>query len=185
MKPSVLVAEDEVSLSNACDAYVAVVPQKDIDKDSKLKEELIAVKFKSAYIYQSYYHFDEAAKRFGQLIERWPESEAARKGAEYTSLAAELKLLSDAAALGGTAELQRKVEQAPDDHQARYDLALALNAEGERVEAAEQLAALMKRDRTWNDDGARKKLLEFFEAWGAKDPATLRGRRLLSSLLFS
>jgi putative thioredoxin len=45
--------------------------------------------------------------------------------------------------------------------------------------------ALMKRDRTWNEDGARKKLLEFFEAWGFKDPATIRGRRLLSSLLFS
>lgn len=76
------IPEDEVSLSNACDAYVAVVPQKDVDKDSKLKEELIAVKFKSAYIYQSYYHFDEAAKRFGELIDRWPESEAARKGAD-------------------------------------------------------------------------------------------------------
>ena len=43
----------------------------------------------------------------------------------------------------------------------------------------------MKRDRTWNEDGARKKLLEFFEAWGSKDPATIKGRRLLSPLLFS
>jgi putative thioredoxin len=77
------------------------------------------------------------------------------------------------------------VDENPDDHQARYDLALALNAEGKRVEAAEQLVAIMKRDRTWTDDGARKKLLEFFEAWGAKDPATLKGRRLLSALLFS
>jgi len=111
--------------------------------------------------------------------------EAARKGADYTSLAAELKLLTEAASVGGTADLARKVEKAPDDHQARYDLAIALNAEGKRVEAAEQLVALMKRDRTWNDDGARKKLLELFEAWGAKDPATLKGRRLLSSLLFS
>src|SRR6185312_1570566 len=90
--------------------------------------------------------------------------EAARKGADYTSLAAELKLLTEAAAVGGTADLARKVEKAPDDHQARYDLAIALNAEGKRVEAAEQLVTLMKRDRTWNDDGARKKLLEFFEA---------------------
>ncbi len=76
------IPEDEISLSNACDAYVAVVPDKDSDKDTKLKEELINVKFKSAYIYQSYYHFDEAAKRFGELIDRWPESEAARKGAD-------------------------------------------------------------------------------------------------------
>ena len=105
----------------------------------------------------------------------------ARKGADYISLAAELKLLSEAAEVGGTAELAAQLDKIPDDHQARYDLALALNAEGKRVEAAEQLVTLMKRDRTWNEDGARKKLLEFFEAWGAKDPATLKGRRLLSA----
>jgi putative thioredoxin len=111
--------------------------------------------------------------------------EPARKGADYISLMAELKLMTEAAALGGPADLARKLETNPDDHQARFDLALALNANGKRDEAAEQLVTLMKRDRTWNDDGARKKLLEFFEAWGAKDPATLKGRRLLSALLFS
>jgi TolA-binding protein len=76
------IPEDEIALAAACDAYVNVVPQKDIDKDPKLKEELIVVKFKSAYIYQSAYHFDEAATRFGELIERWPDSEYARKGAD-------------------------------------------------------------------------------------------------------
>ena len=108
----------------------------------------------------------------------------ARKGADYVSLAAELKLLSEAAAVGGTADLLRKLDKSPDDHQTRYDLAIALNAEGQRAEAAEQLVTLMKRDRAWNEDGARKKLLEFFEAWGAKDAATLKGRRMLSALLF-
>ncbi len=76
------IPEDEVSLSAACDAYVSVVPQKDIDRDPKLKEEMIVVKFKSALIYQQYYHFDEAAQRFGELIDRWPDSEYARKGAD-------------------------------------------------------------------------------------------------------
>jgi putative thioredoxin len=109
----------------------------------------------------------------------------ARKGNDYVSLAAELKLLSEAADLGGTADLLRKLDKSPDDHQTRYDLAIALNAEGKRAEAAEQLVALMKRDRAWNDDGARKKLLDFFEAWGPKDAATLKGRRMLSALLFS
>lgn len=109
----------------------------------------------------------------------------AQKGADYTSLAAELKLLGEAADLGATGELIRALDANPDDHQARFDLAIALNAEGKRAEAAEELVSLMRRDRAWNDDGARKKLLDFFEAWGAKDPATLRGRRLLSALLFS
>ena len=107
------------------------------------------------------------------------------KGEDYASLVAALKLMSEAAELSEIAELEQKLERTPDDHQARFDLALALNAEGKRLEAAEQLVTLMKRDRCWNDDAARKKLLDFFEAWGGKDPATLRGRRLLSALLFS
>ncbi len=111
--------------------------------------------------------------------------EAARTGADYASLGAELKLRGEAASVPGSAELERALAADPDNHQARFDLALALNAAGQRVEAAEQLVALMKRDRSWNEDGARLKLLEFFEAWGAKDPATLKGRRLLSALLFA
>ena len=111
--------------------------------------------------------------------------EADRKGADYTSLLASLKLLTEAAELSETDELAAQVAANPDDHQARFDLAVKYNAEGMRVEAVEALVALMRRDRTWNEDGGRKKLLELFEAWGPKDPATLKGRRLLSAVLFS
>jgi putative thioredoxin len=111
--------------------------------------------------------------------------EAERKGDDYTSLAAALKLATEAADLSEAHSLEARLKTDPDDHQARYDLAMVLNAEGRKDEAAETLVALMRRDRAWNDDGARKKLLELFEAWGPKDPATLRGRRLLSALLFS
>jgi putative thioredoxin len=111
--------------------------------------------------------------------------EAERKGEAYNTLANSIRLLAEAANLSETAALQAAVDANPDDHQARYDLALALNAEGQRVEAAEALVTIFKRDRTWNEDGARKKLLEFFEAWGPKDPATAKGRRLLSAALFS
>jgi putative thioredoxin len=112
-----------------------------------------------------------------------PETE--RKGEAYTSLAAALKLRTEAAALSEADTLRARLETDPNDHQARFDLAVVLNAEGRRVEAAEELVALMRRDREWNEDGARKKLLEFFEAWGPKDPATQRGRRLLSGVLFA
>lgn len=111
--------------------------------------------------------------------------EEARKGEVYTSVVAALKLASEAAGLGEAGQLQQRLNSDPDDHQARFDLAVVLNGQDQRIEAAETLIALMKRDRTWNEDGARKKLLELFEAWGPKDPATLRGRRLLSSVLFS
>jgi putative thioredoxin len=111
--------------------------------------------------------------------------EAERKGEAYTSLANSIRLLGEAADLSETSALEAALAANPDDHQARFDLAVVLNAEGKRVEAAEALVAIFKRDRTWNEDGARKKLLEFFDAWGPKDPATQRGRRLLSAALFS
>jgi TolA-binding protein len=75
------IPEDEVSLANACDAYVAVMAE-DWKKDKKLEEELIVVKFKAGYIFQSHNHFDEAATRFGELIAKWPDNEYARKGAD-------------------------------------------------------------------------------------------------------
>jgi putative thioredoxin len=111
--------------------------------------------------------------------------EAERKGEAYTTVANSIRLLTEAASLSETDTLAAAVAANPDDHQARYDLALALNAEGKKVEAAEALVAIFKRDRTWNEDGARKKLLEFFDAWGPRDPATNKGRRMLSAALFS
>ena len=116
-------------------------------------------------------------------LELVPEAE--RKGEAYASAAAAVKLLVEASDLSEADELEAKLVANPDDHQTRFDLAVVRNAEGKRIEAAEALVALMKRDRTWSEDGARKKLLELFEAWGPKDPATIKGRRLLSALLFS
>ncbi|MFC0011030.1 thioredoxin family protein [Devosia nitrariae] len=111
--------------------------------------------------------------------------EDARSGDDYAALAASLKLLTEAAGLSGAESLEARIAANPDDHQARFDLAVVLNSQGDRVGAAEALVGLMKRDRSWNEDGARKKLLELFEAWGPKDPATIKGRRLLSAALFS
>ena len=82
------------------------------------------------------------------------------------------------------AGLSQRVSQNPDDHEARYELATALNASGMRAEAAAELLEIMRRDRAWNDDGARLQLLKFFEAWGMDDSATMAARRKLSALLF-
>jgi putative thioredoxin len=108
-----------------------------------------------------------------------------RKGDAYTTLANAIRLKDEAAGLSEAATLEAAIAADPDNHQARLDLAMVLNAEGKRLEAAEALVASFKRDRSWNEDAARKKLIEFFEAWGPKDPATLKGRRLLSAVLFS
>lgn len=79
---------------------------------------------------------------------------------------------------------EKRLAANPDDHQARYDLAAALNALGRREAAADALLDIVRRDRGWKDDAARLQLLKFFEAWGFDDPATTAARRKLSALLF-
>jgi putative thioredoxin len=98
---------------------------------------------------------------------------------------AALDLAEQAAAVGDSSELIRRIAANPDDHQARFDFAILLNAQNQRAEAAAELLEIIKRDRAWNDDGARKQLLQFFDAWGAIDPDTISARKKLSTLLFS
>jgi putative thioredoxin len=96
-----------------------------------------------------------------------------------------LEVAEQAQSVGPVGELEQKVAANPLDHQARFDLAVALNAAGKRQEAADHLIDIVKRDRKWNEDGARKQLVQFFEAWGPTDEATVAGRRKLSSVLFA
>jgi putative thioredoxin len=97
---------------------------------------------------------------------------------------AALNLAEQASNVGDLAPLQKALAANPDDHQARFDLAVALNAEGERERAAEELLTIIKRDRAWNDNAARKQLLQFFEAWGLMDKVTVAARRKLSAIWF-
>ena len=99
---------------------------------------------------------------------------------------AELQLADSAKQVGGDhAALEARLAADPKDHQARYDLALALDAGGDRQGALDQLLELVRRDRKWNDDAARKHLVTLFEAMGPTDERTLAARRKLSSILFS
>ena len=118
-----------------------------------------------------------------QILTQVPE--AKRNDAAVAAARAALEVAEQASAVGPVAELEQKVAANPLDHQARFDLAVALNAAGKRAEAVDQLMEIVKRDRKWNDDGARKQLVQFFEAWGPTDEATVAGRRKLSSVLFS
>ncbi|MDQ0325453.1 putative thioredoxin [Rhodopseudomonas julia] len=98
---------------------------------------------------------------------------------------AALELAEQSEGLGDPNALKAQLEQDPTDHQARFDLALILNARGDRTGAADCLLEIVRRDREWNDQAARKQLVQFFEAWGTKDPATAKSRQRLSSLLFA
>ena len=118
-----------------------------------------------------------------EVLAQVPEKQ--KDDPQIRAVEARLALAEQVAHLGNPAELQARLANDANDHQARFDLAMIANALDKREEAADGLLAIMKADREWNDDGARKQLLQFFEAWGFKDPASLSGRRKLSSLLFS
>ncbi len=98
---------------------------------------------------------------------------------------AALELAEQAASLGDIAPLEAAVAKDPSDFQSRFDLALAYNARNKRDLALQHLLDIVRRDRTWNEDGARKQVLQLFEAWGPTDPHTVAGRKKLSTILFS
>lgn len=107
------------------------------------------------------------------------------KDAAVTAALTALELAEAAKGAGDAAALRKKVDARPDDHQTRFELAGALYAKGNAEAAIEELLAIIRAERAWNDDAARKQLVKIFEALGPKHPATAAGRRKLSSILFS
>ena len=122
----------------------------------------------------------DQAKQTLQLV-----PEAKRNDAAVAAARSALEVAEQAQSVGPLDDLEKTVAANPLDHQARFDLAVALNAAGQREKAADHLLEIVKRDRKWNDDGARKQLVQLFEAWGPTDDATVSGRRKLSSILFA
>jgi putative thioredoxin len=123
-------------------------------------------------------------KQARAILEKIPSEHAGH--AEVTAARAGLELAeAGAQAAGAVGELRARLERNAADHQARLDLASALFAAGAREEAVDQLLELVRRDRAWNEQAARKQLVKFFEAIGLGDPLTVQSRKRLSSILFS
>ncbi|OWO96488.1 thioredoxin [Rhizobium esperanzae] len=158
-------------------------------------------------------NINEAAQLYGAVMQADPENAKALAGMAECMIAAnqhqraretltdlpeelakdagiqgvlkKLDQIEEARKLGDPVALERELAANPDHHEARLKLAKILNVEGRREEAAEHLLFIMRKDRAFDDDGARRQLLQFFEVWGFKDPATVAARRKLSAMLFS
>ncbi len=118
------------------------------------------------------------------IFARIPAEEA--KHADVVSLASAIELAEQAAkSAGATSEFEHRLQQNADDHEARLELAIALFALGKREEAVDHLLQIIRVNRDWNEQAARKQLLKFFEALGFTDPLAVDGRKRLSSILFS
>jgi putative thioredoxin len=118
-----------------------------------------------------------------EMLDQAPAALA--KAPEIVALRTQMDLARQAADMGPVGDLERAVAADADNHQARYDLALALYAGGQQEAAVDHLLDIVKRDREWNEQAARKQLVKFFEALGFKHPLAIAGRRKLSSILFA
>jgi putative thioredoxin len=118
-----------------------------------------------------------------QVFDHTPEE--VKKDKNWSSVVQAMALAEKAGSVGAAADLKSKVEAEPKNHQARQDYALALYAEGAREEAVDQLLKIVRADRKWNEESARKELVTIFEALGPMDPITIAARKQLSSILFS
>lgn len=131
----------------------------------------------------------EAAMQLGQLEAAQATLAAvpADKAGDplIVSAKASLDLLLNPVDTSGKAALEAAIAANPDDFEARMELAVLLNGAGDRPAATDHLIHIIRRNKAWNDEAARKQLVQFFEAWGPKDEATSQGRRKLSSVLFA
>ena len=170
----ILVAADAALASKdytgAADAYAQVLAQ-----DNANVQALAGL----ARCYVGTGNIEQAQKTLAMV------PEAKQNDTAVAAARAEIELATQTKDLGSLADLEAKVAADPKDYQARFDLALAQNAKGDREAALDNLLEIVKRDRKWNDDGARKQLVQLFDAWGPTDEATVTGRRKLSSLLFA
>jgi putative thioredoxin len=163
-------ALDADDAQGAAEVYAAI-----LQEDRENVEALAGL----AKCYLKTNDFDKAEQTLGLVPPDKKEAQA------ITAVRAAIDLARKGAKAGDTTALAAKVEQEPTNHQARFDLALALIANGDREAGLDQLLDIMRRSRQWDEDGARKQIVQLFEAWGPKDPLTIDGRRRLSSVLFA
>ena len=160
---------DEGDLQGAAEIYAAILQE---------DRENVAALAGLAQCYLKTGDFERARQTISLVP---PEN---RTLAAVEAVNAALDLAEKAARVGDLAEFEVRLNADPADHQARYDLAVGLAGMGKKAEALDHLLEIVRRDRKWNDEAARMQLLQFFEAWGSKEPLVGEGRRKLSSLLF-
>lgn len=122
-------------------------------------------------------------KAVQEMLHKLPKDLLAKS--EIVTIRTRLELATETATGRGVYLLQKVVETNPNDHQARYDLAMAYYAAGDRHNAVEELLGIVQQDREWNDGSAHRQLLRLFEAFGPKDSLTIQSRRKLSAIMFS
>ena len=181
-----LIGQESDDGNSELEAAEAALAAGDVNKAAQIFGEVLQKDSESAEaaagLARCYIKLGDLA-RAEQTLALVPPAKA--ESAAAASARAALDLAKKGADAGDVTVLRAKLDADPSDHQARFDLALALNAKGDREGALDALLAIVAKNRGWKDEAARKQLLQLFEAWGGADPVTITGRQRLSSLLFA
>ena len=180
------VTDDDGDLSEAIAVANEMLNAKEFNDAAETFEAILGEDPESALAFVGLFNAKMGAKKINDaktMLEEIPE--ALKNKSEILALQAQIDLSNQAEGVGEINDLRSTLTNDENNHQARFDLALALFTKGETSEAIQELLTIFRVDQEWNDDAARQQLFKFFDILGSENPITLSGRRQLASMLFA
>ena len=180
------VTDDEGDLSEAIAVADEMLKAEEFDDAAETFEAILGEDPNSSLAFIGLFKSKMGAKKISEakkMLEEIPDT--LRNKPEILALQAQIELTNQAEGIGELNDLRKLLSTDVNNHQVRFDLALALFTKGETSEAIQELLVIFRVDQDWNDDAARQQLFKFFDILGGEDPITLSGRRQLASMLFA
>ena len=180
------VTDDEGDLSEAIAVADEMLEAEEFDDAAETFEAILGEDPNSSIAFVGLFKSKMGAKKISdakKMLEEIPDT--LRNKPEILALQAQIELTNQAEGIGELNDLRKLLSTDVNNHQVRFDLALALFTKGETSEAIQELLTIFRVDQEWNDDAARQQLFKFFDILGGEDPITLSGRRQLASMLFA
>ena len=180
------VTDDDGDLSEAIAVANEMLNAKEFNDAAETFEAILGEDPESALAFVGLFNARMGAKKINDaktMLEEIPD--ALKNKAEILALQAQIDLSNQAEGVGEINDLRSTLTNDKNNHQARFDLALALFTSGETSEAIQELLTIFRVDQEWNDDAARQQLFKIFDILGSENPITLSGRRQLASMLFA
>ena len=180
------VTDDEGDLSEAIAVADEMLEAEEFDDAAETFEAILGEDPNSSPAFVGLFKSKMGAKKLDdakKMLEEIPDT--LKNKSEILALQAQIELTNQAEGIGELNDLRKLLSTDVNNHQVRFDLALALFTKGETSEAIQELLTIFRVDQEWNDDAARQQLFKFFDILGGEDPITLSGRRQLASMLFA
>ena len=180
------VTDDEGDLSEAIAVADEMLESEEFDDAAETFEAILGEDPNSSLAFVGLFKSKMGAKKINdakKMLKEIPDT--LKNKPEILALQAQIELTNQAEGIGELNDLRKLLSTDVNNHQVRFDLALALFTKGETSEAIQELLTIFRLDQEWNDDAARQQLFKFFDILGGEDPITLSGRRQLASMLFA